>query len=102
MWERSRATAGGRKFLTAALLALGLLAAGGQQAEGRILIPSARTFTFKIDPKTPLNELLPTPPRASPQAGPLLADDLTQVPQVHFQEPLPPPALPPDLEKSAA
>jgi hypothetical protein len=45
-------------------------------------------FTFKIDPKTPLADLLPAPPTARRAKGPVLADDLTQVPEISFQEPL--------------
>jgi hypothetical protein len=45
-------------------------------------------FQFKIDPKTPLKDLLPVPPRAEEKAAGPLVEDLTQVPEVMFQEPL--------------
>src|SRR5262249_21196365 len=38
-------------------------------------------------PKTPLKDLLPTPPKAGESRGPLLSDDLAQVPELSFQEP---------------
>jgi hypothetical protein len=44
-------------------------------------------FHFQIDPKTPLKDLLPVPPKQQPASGPLLHDDLTAVPEVSFQEP---------------
>src|SRR5262249_46863366 len=49
--------------------------------------PGAR-FTFKIDPKTPLAELLPTPPKALLQPRLRLIDDPAQAPELAFQEPL--------------
>ncbi len=42
-------------------------------------------FQFKIDPKTPLKNLLPTPPGAEKITGPALGDDLTRVPEVAFE-----------------
>jgi hypothetical protein len=42
-------------------------------------------FNFKIDPKTPLKELLPTPPSVKPATGPVLTDDLAKVPEAEFQ-----------------
>jgi hypothetical protein len=47
---------------------------------------SVERFQFKIDPKTPLKDLLPTPPKIKKIAGPLLGNDLTRVPEVRFQE----------------
>jgi hypothetical protein len=104
MRERIHLPIPGRMFLTAALLALAALCAGPQvpgwqRAEAKKMLPRPRRFTFTIDPKTPLNDLLPLPPRALPQAAPLLADHLTQVPQVHFQEPLTVPAWPANYDK---
>src|SRR6185437_7763762 len=40
---------------------------------------------FTIDPKTPLKDLLPVPPKVKKIAGPLLDNDLTHVPEVQFQ-----------------
>ncbi len=51
-------------------------------------IPPPVSLQFTIDPKTPLKDLLPTPPKATPARGPLLSDDLSQVPEVAFQAPL--------------
>jgi hypothetical protein len=80
-------------FLLTAALSLCALAStplvpNWQQARAKKAAPPIKRFHFKIDPKTPLRDLLPTPPRMAPPAGPLLGEDLDQVPQVHFQEPL--------------
>jgi hypothetical protein len=50
--------------------------------------PGGLRFQFKIDPNTPLNDLLPVPPKVRRLAGPVLTDDLAQVPEILFQEPL--------------
>jgi hypothetical protein len=55
---------------------------------------SGPRFHFKIDPKTPLKDLLPVPPAATRPAGPLQTDELTQVPEVRFRE-----SWPKDLPK---
>jgi hypothetical protein len=47
-----------------------------------------RRFQFTIAPNTPLKDLLPTPPAAKTSAGPLIAKDLMQVPEIEFQLPL--------------
>src|SRR5262245_20522049 len=44
-------------------------------------------FTFVINPDAPLRDLLPIPPKASAGA-PRLIEDISQVPEVAFQEPL--------------
>src|SRR5262249_2145813 len=81
-----------QKFLRSAalsLLALVLLPqlSGRQNLQARILVAPKR-FKFTIDPKTPLKDLLPVPPKASGLGGgPVLINDLTKVPEVHFQEP---------------
>jgi hypothetical protein len=49
---------------------------------------SVPRFEFKIDPKTPLKDLLPAPPKVTKAAGPFLAEDLAQVPEVQFRAPL--------------
>jgi len=41
---------------------------------------------LKVPPPPPLEQLLPVPPKADPRIGPLLTDDLTQVPEVAFQQ----------------
>jgi hypothetical protein len=45
----------------------------------------AQRFQFKIDPQTPLKDLLPVPPKIKKLTGPMLGDDLTRVPEIHFQ-----------------
>ncbi len=47
--------------------------------------PPRLPFRFTIDPKTPTKELLPATPRIKNPTGPLLADDLSQVPEVDFE-----------------
>ncbi len=47
----------------------------------------APRFHFKIDPKTPVKDLLPVPPKFSGPVGPLQSDALARVPEVRFQEP---------------
>jgi hypothetical protein len=44
-------------------------------------------FDFKINPLTPLKDLLPTPPKVKKSAGPFLSEDLAGVPEVQFQAP---------------
>ncbi|HYT94907.1 MAG TPA: HEAT repeat domain-containing protein [Gemmataceae bacterium] len=102
MRDQRRTVARGEKFLLPALLTLGMLALSPvlptrQRASGQtpdVFGQVRPTITFVIDPKTPVKYLLPTPPRVSRQARPLLATALSQVPEVHFQEPLTLPELP--------
>src|SRR5262249_38075228 len=49
-------------------------------------LPGGFRFSFKIDPKTPLADLLPVPPKS--QARLRLIDDPMQAPELAFQEPL--------------
>ena len=42
-------------------------------------------LSFKIDPKTPLKDLLPAQPRSKRAAGPLSGSDLSRVPEVQFE-----------------
>ncbi len=51
-------------------------------------IPGTPRFAFKIPATTPIEKLLPTPPRYPQIVGPLLNDDLAKVPELAFQEPL--------------
>lgn len=48
---------------------------------------ATRRFQFKIAPNTPLKDLLPVPPRAKNEPVPVIAKDLSQVPEVEFQLP---------------
>jgi hypothetical protein len=50
--------------------------------------PGFPRFQFTIDPKTPLKELLPTPPQVKNPSKPLLSEDLMRVPMIDFQSPL--------------
>jgi hypothetical protein len=45
-----------------------------------------KRFQFNIDPKTPLEDLLPKAPKVRVPSGPLPGNDLTKVPEVSFQE----------------
>jgi hypothetical protein len=49
---------------------------------------AARRFQFTIDPKTPLKDLLPTPPTTKNLATPAIAKGLSDVPEIQFQMPL--------------
>jgi uncharacterized protein (TIGR03000 family) len=49
--------------------------------------PALPRFHFTIDPATPLQDLLPVPPKVGQLSGPLLGDDLTHVPELRFQAP---------------
>src|SRR5437899_1734730 len=64
-----------------------VIAPGEQPPPLPATIPPVPRFQFKIDPKTPLKELLPTAPKAR-KVGPLLSDDLGKVPEIEFQAPL--------------
>jgi hypothetical protein len=52
-----------------------------------LVLQAAQRFHFKIDPKAPVNELLPVPPGAGPSGRPLLGDDLSGVSEVAFEAP---------------
>jgi hypothetical protein len=52
---------------------------------GKMTIDSA--FNFKIDPNTPIKDLLPAPPTNQPQPMPFVGEDLSQVPEIAFQQP---------------
>ena len=45
-----------------------------------------KRFHFNIDPKTPLEDLLPRAPKDRLISGPMLSDDLTKVPEVTFEQ----------------
>jgi hypothetical protein len=76
-----------QKFcLTAALSLLVLVLL--PQLSGRQLHAQEKRFYFKIDPKAPLKDLLPVPPKATRQTGPALVDHLAKVPEMQFQQPL--------------
>ena len=48
-------------------------------------MPVPQRFTFKIDPKTPTTDLLPTPPVVKRSTSPVLTDDLAKIAEVEFQ-----------------
>jgi hypothetical protein len=56
-------------------------------ALANLSMPPPPRFTFTIDPKTPLKDLLPAPSKIK-NAGAILPDDLTQVPEVEFGAPV--------------
>lgn len=47
--------------------------------------PPSPSIFAPLDPNTPLNKLLPTPPPFQRIAGPILTNDLSRVPEVRFQ-----------------
>jgi hypothetical protein len=49
---------------------------------------NARRFSFTIDPRAPLMELLPVPPKRDGETARPLTEDLARVPEVAFQQPL--------------
>jgi hypothetical protein len=51
-------------------------------------IAGGRRFQFTIDPKAPLKELLPAPPKDKGSPVGLLNEDLARVPEITFQQPL--------------
>ena len=58
-------------------------------AKERIMVMTKiamKRFHFNIDPKTPLEDLLPRAPKDRGISGPLLRDDLTKVPEVTFEQ----------------
>lgn len=57
------------------------------EAAKRVAIPPPR-FPFKIDPMTPLAELLPPAPELTPKAPGILNEDLARVPELMFAKPL--------------
>ncbi len=50
-----------------------------------LAVPAPTRFTFKIEPNTPVKDLLPAPPKTTAPAGPVLSDDPAKVPEVQFQ-----------------
>ncbi|MBM3983801.1 MAG: hypothetical protein FJ304_26750 [Planctomycetes bacterium] len=46
-----------------------------------------RQFKFKIEPNTPVKDLLPVAPKVAPVTGPVLTDDLKAVPEITFAAP---------------
>jgi hypothetical protein len=51
-------------------------------------VEGAPRFQFKIDPQTPLKELLPTAPKTA-KARPVTSDDPARVPELEFQQAAP-------------
>lgn len=50
-----------------------------------VSVPAPRRFNFHIKPGTPTKDLLPVAPKPASLTGPVLTDDLSQVPEVEFQ-----------------
>src|SRR5437764_66250 len=74
-------------LLLPAAVAVLLLAGDFQPTHGKVLLPRPKRFTFKIDPKAALDELLPVTPKTAGARAPRFPDDLARVPEVSFQEP---------------
>jgi hypothetical protein len=51
-------------------------------------VPPPQRFQFKIDPKTPLKDLLPPAPKIERMTEPVRSTDLSRVPEVQFESPL--------------
>jgi hypothetical protein len=56
---------------------------GEADAKARIVMPPRR-FAFKIDPKTPVKDLLPSAPEVKAPTPPWLVKDLAQTPEILF------------------
>ena len=70
------------------LAAAWLFAGEGAPAYGKKeLFRPAKRYTFKIDPKTPLKDLLPPAPEVAAAPAPWLIKDLAEVPEVLFAGP---------------
>jgi len=76
-----------QKFLSCSVLALLVLVSLPPLRGRQNLQAQEKRFHFKIDPKTPVKDLLPRLPKMT-SSGPVLVDDLTKIPEVQFQEPL--------------
>jgi hypothetical protein len=68
-----------------------------QQLEAR-----RKQFHFEIDPNTPLQNLLPTPPRTIAASGMVIPQKLLDAPEVEFQAPLPKGIRPDEASKQMA
>lgn len=82
--RRSGAVVGVSGFLLGMLFLLGPVATS---VHGKILLPPLR-FTFKIEPQTPIEVLLPASPDVSVPLSPWLVPQWTEVPEILFQKPL--------------
>lgn len=58
----------------------------GLPGSGPAFSKTIRPFACDIDPKTPLKELLPVPPKDFPGLEPLLDNDLTKVPELCLED----------------
>jgi hypothetical protein len=88
-----------RKFLSCSVLSLLILVLLPQLSGRQNLQAQEKRFHFKIDPKTPVKDLLPVVPKATSSGGPVLDLDLTKIPEVHFEEPLSIQTRRPDLSQ---
>ncbi len=71
----------------ALLIALACFLMPEQSLHAAKKVASPRRYTFAIDEKAPLKDLLPTPPK-TPRPAPVLNEDLTLVPELMFGEPM--------------
>lgn len=74
-----------KEFVALALALAWLLALEPCLAESKAP-PLPRRYTFKIDPKTPAKDLLPTPPEVKPALAPWLVKELAETPEVLFEK----------------
>lgn len=70
-----------------AVVALGLTGQRGE-ATKKEMMKDPRRFQFKIEPNTPVKDLLPAPPKRPPTLPPVANEDLTMVPELTFSEPV--------------
>src|SRR4051812_29114118 len=67
----------------------GLLASPGLGLASELkVVPAPERFPYMVNPTAPLAELLPPPPKTF-SASRVWNEDLAQVPEILFQEPLP-------------
>jgi len=85
--------------LFAIVVGLAAMAVPCARVEAKKIAVEPRRFTFKIDPATPLKDLLPVPPKAPVKLPPYLNEDLWEVPELTFGEPV---AHDSDTEKETA
>jgi hypothetical protein len=87
------------RCLFAILVGLGAFAFHCQRGEAKKIIDKPRRFSFKIDPATPLADLLPTPPKDWPMLPSYLSETFAQVPELSLGAPV---AKISDTEKDTA
>src|SRR5262245_21323478 len=77
-----------RNFLQMLIALLGLALSNQLSEAGQRFTPLPHRFPFKIDPDTPLDDLLPQFPVSKWNLPKVLNDDLANVPELKFAQPL--------------